>query len=71
MAKPKELQDVRDSIMEKMEAEGRTLKWLSETTNINYNTIHSCLVRKLFSLSQKNLDKINQALLSDFLLPTE
>lgn len=69
MAKLKE--DVRTSIMAKMKSEGRSLKWLSEKTEINYNTIHSCLVRKLFSVSQDNLDKINKALEADFLLPSE
>jgi len=66
MAKPKEIVDIRASIMDKMVKEGRTLQWLSKETGINYNTLHSCLRRQLFTLSKENLDKINNALISDF-----
>lgn len=62
MAKEKVLTDVRDVIMEKMTSEGRVLTWLSNTADIPYDTLNSCLKRKLFSLSQENLDKINKAL---------
>lgn len=54
--------DVRQIIMNKMDREGRTLQWLSNETGINYNTLHSCIKRLLFSLSQENLEKINKAL---------
>lgn len=66
MAKEKVIEDARDLIKNKMEDEGRTLKWLSDKTEINYNTLHSCIYRKLFTLSQENLDLINEALGTDF-----
>ena len=66
MAKEKIATDVRDVIMEKMNNEGRVLTWLSETTKIPYDTLNSCLKRKLFSLSDENLAKINLALGTDF-----
>lgn len=66
MAKEKVAADPRDLIMKKMEDEGRTLSWLSEKTDINYNTLHSCIRRKLFTLSEENLDKINSVLGTSF-----
>jgi len=66
MAKEKVVEDVRDTIMNKMDNEGRSLTWLSNKTDINYNTLHSCISRKLFTLSQENLDKINEALGTNF-----
>lgn len=68
MAKEKVVEDVRDSIMNKMEDEGRSLMWLAAKIDVNYNTLHSCIRRKLFTLSQENLDKINEALETDFKL---
>lgn len=66
MPKEKVVADPRELIMNKMEEEGRTLTWLAEKTEINYNTLHSCIKRKLFTLSQDNLDKINEALGTNF-----
>lgn len=66
MAKEKVLTDVRDIIMHKMNSEGRVLTWLQEKTKIPYDTLYSCLKKKLFSLSQENLSKINQALGTNF-----
>jgi len=66
MPKEKVLTDVRDVIMDKMNSEGRVLTWLSETTKIPYDTLNSCLKRKLFSLSEENLGKINIALETNF-----
>lgn len=66
MAKQKVITDVRDLIIKKMKDEGRTLKWLSIKTDIPYGTLDSCLKRKIFSLSESNLNKINSALKSDF-----
>ena len=60
MAKTKELTDIRDIILKRMSDEGRSLTWLADKTDISYNTIISCLKKKLFSLSQENLDKINK-----------
>ncbi len=66
MAKQKVLTDVRDLILAKMKDEGRLLTWLSKKTKIPYGTLEACLKRKMFSLSQANLDKINKALETDF-----
>lgn len=66
MGKEKIIEDVRDMINKKMEEEGRILTWLAEKTEINYNTLHSCIKRKLFLLSEENLTKINEALGTDF-----
>lgn len=68
MGKNKELTDIRDIVMKRMKDEGRNLTWLSEKTQISYNTIFSCLRKKLFSLSEENLTKINEALGTDFKL---
>ena len=62
MAKEKILTDVRDLVMEKMNSEGRVLTWLARETQISYDTLYSCLRNKLFSLSDDNLAKINDAL---------
>lgn len=68
MGKTKELTDIRDIVMKRMKDEGRNLTWLSEKTQISYNTIFSCLRKKLFNLSEENLTKINEALGTDFKL---
>lgn len=68
MSKTKQATDVRDVILERMESKGQNLTWLSEITEIPYGTIISCLKRKLFSLNQDNLDKINKALETDYSL---
>lgn len=69
MAKEKVLTDVRDQIVFKMKSEGRTFTWLNEATGIPYGTLDSCLKKKLFSLNEDNLSKINTALGTDFKLP--
>lgn len=66
MAKTKELTDIRDIIKKRMIDEGRKLTWLSTITGIPYDTLNSCIKKKLFSLSDENLKKINQALGTDF-----
>ena len=66
MAKEKVLTDVRDLIMHKMKSQGSTLTWLQLKTKIPYDTLYSCLKKKLFSLSDDNLSKINTALGTDF-----
>lgn len=66
MAKEKVLEDVRDVIIQKMNNEGRVLTWLSKTTGIPYDTLHSCLKDKKFNLNEDNLAKINTALGTDF-----
>ena len=62
-------EDARDLIMAKMTAEGRTMKWLSEITEIDYNYLYPCLVRKNYNLKQEVLDAINEALETNFTLP--
>ena len=66
MPKEKVLTDVRDVIMDKMKQEGRVLTWLAEKTGISYDTLYPCLKKKLFSLSEENLEKINDALKTSF-----
>lgn len=66
MGKSKIAIDTRDVISKKMEDEGRTLVWLAAKTGYNYNTLHSCIKRKLFNLSQEMLDKCNKALETDY-----
>lgn len=68
MAKEKVISDVREIINNKMDSEGRALSWLAEKTGINYNTLYSCIKRRIFPLSQDNLDKINKALETDYSL---
>lgn len=58
--------DIRDVIMNKMESEGRTLSWLAEKTDINYNTLYSILKRKIFPITEVQLNKINAVLETDF-----
>lgn len=66
MLKEKVLTDARDIIMKKMKDEGRTLTWLEKKTTIPYDTLYSCLKKKLFSISQENLSKINVALETEY-----
>lgn len=66
MGKTKIEPDVRDLIMAKMTGEGRMMSWLSEMTDIPYDTLYSCLKKKSFMLSDDNLNKINEALETDF-----
>ena len=68
MPKEKIITDVRDLIMNKMDSEGRVLTWLAEKTTIGYDTLYSCLRKKLFNLSQGNLEKINEALDTNFVI---
>jgi lambda repressor-like predicted transcriptional regulator len=63
--------DVRVIIMDKMDNEGRALSWLADKTGINYNTLYSILKRRIFPLSEDNLNKINKALETDFVLQSE
>lgn len=66
MGKTKVLVDTRDLIMDKMIDEGRTMKWLSDKTDINYNTLYSILKRKIFPLTLETLASINFALGTKF-----
>ena len=66
MVKKKTPTNVRDVIMEKMNSEGRKLTWLAKQTKIPYYTLDACLKRNKFSVSDKNLKKINLALGTEF-----
>jgi predicted transcriptional regulator len=62
-----ETQDVRDAILEHLEQIERKLSWLSEKTEIPYPTLYSVLIQRIFSLSDRNLGKINRVLETDFI----
>lgn len=66
MAKETTLIDVRVLVREKMKRDGRSFTWLSKETKIPYDTLNGCIKRKLFSLSDSNLEKINKALGTTF-----
>lgn len=59
--------DVRDSIANKLKEIERPLTWLADKTSIPYNTLHSCITRKLFKVSADNLHKINEVLGTSFI----
>lgn len=59
--------DVRDEILKHLEDIERTLAWLSTKTEIPYPTLYSIFKQKTFSLSFKNLTKINRVLGTDFI----
>lgn len=59
--------DVRDEILKHLEDIERTLAWLSAKTEIPYPTLYSIFKQKTFSLSFKNLTKINRVLDTDFI----
>lgn len=65
---PKELIeiDVRDLIVQALKDDDRDLMWLHKKTEIPYGTIYSCLTQRLFQVSDKNLNKINEVLGTDF-----
>lgn len=58
--------DVRDEITEWLEANERSMAWLAEKTNINYNTLYSTLKQKIIKLSAAKLETINDFLGTKF-----
>jgi len=68
MAKTQELVDVRDTILDYIKSEERSLAWLSRGTGIKYNTMYSIFVHKIIQLSVENLGKINAFLGKNFKL---
>lgn len=60
--------DVRDEIVSHIEEIERNLHWVGKKANIPYGTMYSTFVQKVMDLSQKNLDKINTVLSTDFTL---
>lgn len=57
---------VIDEIVDHLESIERPMSWLSEKSEIPYPTIYALLKQRLFALSEKNLEKINKALGTDF-----
>jgi predicted transcriptional regulator len=58
--------DARDAVLLHLEEIERNLSWLSEKTQIPYPTLYSVFKQKHFALSEKNLEKINSVLGTDF-----
>jgi predicted transcriptional regulator len=58
--------DTRDVVLLHLEEIERNLAWLSEKTQIPYPTLYSVFKQKHFALSEKNLEKINNVLGTDF-----
>jgi hypothetical protein len=58
--------DTRDVVLLHLEEIERNLSWLSEKTQIPYPTLYSVFKQKHFALSEKNLEKINNVLGTDF-----
>ena len=58
--------DTRDVLLLHLEEIERNLSWLSEKTQIPYPTLYSVFKQKHFALSEKNLEKINNVLRTDF-----
>lgn len=58
---------VIDLIIDHLDEIERPMTWLSEKTEIPYPTIYALLKQRAFSLSEKNLDKINKALNTNFI----
>ena len=59
--------NVKDAILLHLEQIERPLSWLSDKTEIPYPTLYSVLKQRTFSLSDKNLDKINKVLDTHFI----
>lgn len=59
--------DVRDEVLQHLQDIERTLAWLSDKTEIPYATLYSVFKQRTFSLSDKNLGKINRVLNTDFI----
>ena len=60
-------QDVRDAILLHLEQIERPLSWLSDKTEIPYPTLYSVLKQRTFSMSEKNIVKINKVLDTNFI----
>lgn len=60
-------QNIKDNILLHLEAEERTLAWLSRKTEIPYPTLYSIFIQRIMNLSDKNLTTINKVLDTDFI----
>jgi lambda repressor-like predicted transcriptional regulator len=58
--------DNRDLVSKKLKEDERSLRWLSTKSGIRYSTLYSCIINKLFKLSDDNLAKVNKALNTNF-----
>ena len=58
--------NVKDEIILYLEQEERPLAWLSRKTKIPYPTLYSIFIQMIMNLSDKNLDKINKAMETNF-----
>ena len=54
--------DVRDTIMDKLKSEERSMAWLSKKTGIGYYTVYQILKQKTTKLSPERLYLIKKAL---------
>lgn len=64
----KEKLDVRDEIMNWLEANQRSLRWLSTQAGIKYGTMYSIFSQKTIMLSEEKLKCINTATKQKFKL---
>jgi predicted transcriptional regulator len=62
-----EKKDIRDDIMNHLKSIERPMSWLSNKAEIPYATLYSVFKQKNFKISDKNLDKINKVLGTDFI----
>jgi predicted transcriptional regulator len=53
------IKDTRDIILEWLEAEERTLAWLSTKSTIPYGTLYSIFKQRTFDLNEERLKLIN------------
>jgi hypothetical protein len=58
--------DTRKQIYDEIINSGRKLRWVSNKTGINYNTLYSLLVHRRINLSDKNRKLLNDALKTDY-----
>ena len=62
----KEKTNVKDEILLHLEKEERNMAWLARKTGIPYGSLYSILVHRIMVLSDAHLEKINQAMETDF-----
>lgn len=62
----KQATDIRDTILEYLKADERTLGYLSTKSGIPYGTLYSIFIQRTFDLNDERLSKINEGLGTDF-----
>jgi hypothetical protein len=60
--------DIRDLILEELKKQDRPLTFLYRQTKIPYDTLYSSIKLRRFMPSQENINKINEALGTQFSL---